>query len=54
MYTPTRGAKSDTFTGCHFTTAAFSNVQMLPFEIREQLNLTLVRPYLTFKASAQT
>ena len=29
-------------------------VQMLPFEIREQLNLTLARPYLTFKASAQT
>lgn len=26
---------------------------MLPFEIREQLNLTLARPYLTFKSRAR-
>lgn len=26
---------------------------MLPFEIREQLNLTLARPYLTFKPRAR-
>lgn len=33
---------------------AFSHrVQMLPFEIREQLNLTLARPYLTFKPRAR-
>lgn len=42
--------------GWHFAApgSAFSTLQMLPFEIREQLNLTLARPYLTFKASAQT
>lgn len=33
----------------HFNLATFSShVQMLPFEIGEQLNLTLARPYLTF------
>lgn len=31
-----------------------STLQTLPFEITEQLNLTLARPCLTFKASART
>lgn len=34
-------ARGGLFPGCHFTAVAFSPVQMLPFEIREQLNLTL-------------